>query len=70
MSEQLLAIFHQMLHQESYRIELDNDSKMRITGVQEGELFLAVRCKVFQVSKPVPTPKEPEPPSGEPEKKP
>lgn len=43
--------FLRFLDQEGYRLEIGTDAAMRICGVQEGELFFAMRCKVFKIEK-------------------
>lgn len=46
----LIDNFLKALDKENYRIEFSASSPLfRINGYNEGELFLALRCKVFKV---------------------
>jgi len=46
----LIDNFLRTLAKENYRIEFPTSSPMfRINGYNEGELFLALRCRVFKI---------------------
>jgi hypothetical protein len=60
LSNRISSMLVDTLKKEHYRIELGNDSGIRVSGVAERELFFALRCKVFKTVPPDPT-KKPDP---------
>lgn len=46
--DEISKIFKRLLELEKYKIVVSNPTSLRIVGIQDGELILALPCKIYK----------------------